>query len=86
MHVHPFLFVVCTDPMIRRFDFQIVKPFYDHWDVYCTAKSYAWHDKYDLREAPDRRVRRLMEAENKKLRDTAKKERNEEIRVNIFTT
>lgn len=60
---------------------EVVKPFYDHWEVYSTAKSYAWHDKYDLREAPDRRVRRLMEAENKKLRDAAKKERNEEIRA-----
>jgi hypothetical protein len=29
----------------------------------------------------DRRVRRLMEQENKKQRDKAKKERNEEVRV-----
>lgn len=58
-----------------------MKPFYDHWESYCTAKSYVWVEKYDTREAPDRRVRRLMEAENKKLRDAAKKERNEEIRV-----
>ena len=42
-----------------------------------------WVEKYDLREAPERRVRRLMEAENKKLRDAAKKERNEEVRVGI---
>ncbi|XP_052255931.1 dnaJ homolog subfamily C member 21-like isoform X2 [Dreissena polymorpha] len=60
---------------------EVVKPFYDHWESYCTAKSYVWKDKYDTREAPDRRVRRLMEAENKKLRDAAKKERNEEIRA-----
>ncbi|KAK3594145.1 hypothetical protein CHS0354_040921 [Potamilus streckersoni] len=59
---------------------EIVKPFYDFWETYCTAKSYVWEDKYDIQEAPDRRVRRLMEAENKKLRDAAKKERNEEVR------
>ncbi|KAL3841985.1 hypothetical protein ACJMK2_020061 [Sinanodonta woodiana] len=59
---------------------EIVKPFYDFWETYCTAKSYVWVDKYDIQEAPDRRVRRLMEAENKKLRDAAKKERNEEVR------
>lgn len=59
----------------------VVKPFYDHWESYCTAKSYVWVEKYDTREAPERRVRRLMEAENKKLRDAARKERNEEIRT-----
>ena len=32
-------------------------------------------------QAPNRRVQRLMEKENKKLRDTAKKERNETVRV-----
>lgn len=60
---------------------EVVKPFYDYWEHYCTAKSYVWVEKYDLREAPDRRVRRMMEAENKKLRDAAKKERNEEVRA-----
>lgn len=40
-----------------------------------------WVEEHDVREAQDRRVRRLMEGENKKLRDKAKKERNEEIRV-----
>ena len=60
-----------------------MKPFYDFWEYYSTAKSYVWVEKYDTREAPERRVRRLMEAENKKLRDAAKKERNEEIRVGL---
>ncbi|XP_069126676.1 dnaJ homolog subfamily C member 21-like isoform X2 [Argopecten irradians] len=60
---------------------EVVKPFYDFWESYQTAKSYVWVEKYDTREAPDRRCRRLMEAENKKLRDAAKKERNEQIRA-----
>ena len=38
-------------------------------------------EKWDTREAPNRRVRRAMEEENKKLRDAAKKARNEEIRT-----
>lgn len=60
---------------------EVVRPFYDFWHAFCTSKSYVWVEKYDTREAPDRRTRRLMEAENKKLRDAAKKERNEEIRA-----
>ncbi|OWF35918.1 DnaJ-like subfamily C member 21 [Mizuhopecten yessoensis] len=60
---------------------EVVKPFYDFWESFQTAKSFVWVEKYDTREAPDRRCRRLMEAENKKLRDVAKKERNEQIRA-----
>ncbi|CAE1281569.1 DNAJA5 [Acanthosepion pharaonis] len=59
---------------------EVVNKFYGYWSSYCTAKSYVWKDKYDIREAPDRRTRRMIEAENKKFRDAAKKERNEEVR------
>lgn len=58
-----------------------VGPFYAYWEGYSTAKSYVWVEKYDTREAPNRQVRRAMEQENKKLRDKAKKERNEEVRA-----
>ncbi len=34
-------------------------------------------------QAPNRRVQRLMEKENKKLRDAAKKKRNEAVRVSM---
>ena len=60
---------------------QVVGPFFAYWESYCTSKSYVWAEKYDTREAPNRQIRRLMEQDNKKLRDKAKKERNEEIRV-----
>ncbi|XP_074641526.1 dnaJ homolog subfamily C member 21-like [Tubulanus polymorphus] len=60
---------------------EVVHDFYAFWQSFCTARSYVWVEKYDTREAPDRRTRRLMEAENKKLRDAARKERNEEIRA-----
>lgn len=59
---------------------EIVHPFYAFWQSYCTAKSFSWMDKYDIRDAPNRRVLRLMEKENKKLRDQAKRIRNEEVR------
>lgn len=60
---------------------QIVSPFYSFWLSYCTPRSFVWVEKHDTREAGDRYVRRIMEKENKKARDKAKKERNEEIRV-----
>jgi len=62
----------------------IVGTFYAFWSAYCTPRSFVWVEKHDTREASDRYVRRLMDKENKKLRDKAKKERNEEIRVIFY--
>ncbi|EGD79218.1 hypothetical protein PTSG_12963 [Salpingoeca rosetta] len=53
---------------------KVVRPFYKHWDAFTTRRHFHSCDKWDLRDAPNRRVRRLMEKENKKLRATAKKE------------
>lgn len=60
---------------------QVVAPFYAFWLSYCCPRSFVWVEAHDTREANDRYVRRAMEKENKKLKDKAKKERNEEIRV-----
>lgn len=60
---------------------EVVKPFYAYWEGYCTSKSYVWVEKYDTRDAPHRMVRRQMEQENKRLRNKARKERNEEVRA-----
>ncbi|KAF4463730.1 hypothetical protein FALBO_9445 [Fusarium albosuccineum] len=57
----------------------VVKPFYAAWSGFSTVKSFAWKDKYRLSDAPDRRVRRLMEKENKKIRDDAIREFNDAI-------
>jgi len=60
----------------------VVRPFYAYWQSYCTLRPYSWLDKFNietLKEVP-RRVQRLMERDNKKLRDAGKKQRNEEIR------
>jgi len=60
---------------------EVIHEFYAYWQSYCTAKSYAWVDKYDIRSAPNRRVVRLMEKEHKKLREQMRKKRNEEVRA-----
>ena len=58
-----------------------VKDFYNYWQNFCTLKSYVWHEKYDIRQAANRPTLRLMEKENKKLRDAARRNRNEEVRA-----
>ncbi|KAJ5306654.1 hypothetical protein PENANT_c003G03357 [Penicillium antarcticum] len=58
----------------------VVRPFYAAWSGFSTQKSFAWRDAYRLSEAPDRRVRRLMEKENKRLRDEGIREFNDAVR------
>lgn len=57
-----------------------VKEFYQFWMQFSSRKSFAWKDKHDLRDAPDRRVRRLLEKDNKRARDVARREYNDAIR------
>ncbi|KAL7945260.1 hypothetical protein V8C42DRAFT_345655 [Trichoderma barbatum] len=57
-----------------------VKPFYAIWTSFATKKSFMWQDKYRLSDAPDRRTRRWMEKENKKLRDDAIREFTDAVR------
>lgn len=59
----------------------VVHPFYSYWQSYSTKKSYSWLNVHDIREAPNRKIVRLMEKDNKKVRDEAKKDRNEEVRA-----
>ncbi|KAF9184103.1 hypothetical protein BGZ51_003569 [Haplosporangium sp. Z 767] len=56
-----------------------VKQFYNAWLTFSSQKSFSWCDKFRLTEAPDRRVRRAMEKENKKFRDAARKEFNDTV-------
>lgn len=56
-----------------------VKLFYQGWDSFTSSLSFAWADQYDVLEAPNRRVRRAMEDENRKARRTAKKSRNDDV-------
>lgn len=58
----------------------VARPFYSAWAGFSTRKSFSWRDKYRLSDAPDRRVRRLMEKENKKMRDEAARDFNDAVR------
>lgn len=59
---------------------EVAKPFYTVWASFGTAKSFAWRDKWRLSDAPDRRIRRLMEKENKASRDERIREFNDAVR------
>jgi DnaJ family protein A protein 5 len=62
-------------------DFEtFVRPFYSVWTGFSTKKSFAWKDAHRLSEAPDRRVRRLMEKENRRLRDEGIRTFNDAVR------
>merc|ERR1712142_1038147 len=61
-----------------------VKPFYVYWLAYRTNRSYVWKSVYDVRTAANRPTQRLMEKENKKLRETCRKKRNEEVRALVM--
>ncbi|KAG0168148.1 hypothetical protein DFQ28_004445 [Apophysomyces sp. BC1034] len=56
------------------------RDFYGSWVNFTTVKSFQWMDKWRLSEAPNRLVRRAMEKENKKARETARKEYNDTMR------
>ncbi len=57
-----------------------VKDFYSAWAGFSSRKGFAWVDGYRMRDAPDRRVRRLMEKDNKKTRDAARRDLNDTVR------
>lgn len=57
-----------------------VRAFYNAWSNFATRKAFSWVDIYRYSEAPDRRVKRLMEKENRRLRDEAVREFNDAVR------
>ncbi|KAI1411485.1 DnaJ-domain-containing protein [Hypoxylon sp. FL1857] len=59
---------------------KVAKAFYSRWSDFSTKLSFAWKDKWRLSDAPDRRVRRLMEKENKKFREDGIREFNDAVR------
>jgi DnaJ family protein A protein 5 len=50
-----------------------VSAFYNFWLNFSSSKSFAWKDQYRTMDAENRQIRRLMEKENKKERDKAKR-------------
>ena len=57
-----------------------VSAFYGAWTAFSTAKDFAWADEYNPASAPNRKVRRLMEDDNRKRRAKARREFNETVR------
>lgn len=58
----------------------IVRPFYSVWHAFATRKSFSWEDVYRYSEAPDRRVRRMMEKENRRFREEGIRDFNDAVR------
>jgi DnaJ family protein A protein 5 len=58
-----------------------VKPFYRVWMNFSTQKTFSWRDEYRASDAPDRATRRLIEKENKRLRDEGIREFNDAVRA-----
>lgn len=51
-----------------------VNLFYSYWLNFVTRLSFSWEDEYNPLDAPNRQVRRAIEKENKKARETGRKE------------
>ena len=58
----------------------VVRPFYAAYAGFTTRKSFSWEEIYRYSEAPDRRIRRMMEKENKRLREEGVREFNDAVR------
>lgn len=58
----------------------VVRVFYASWSSFSTRKTFSRRDIYRLSDAPDRRGRRMMEKENKRIREEAIQEYNECVR------
>ena len=78
----------------------VVREFYAYWASFASRKTFAFAEKYnpnDVRlflfphsiltlwqDSYNRQIKRAIEKENKKARDTARKEYNETVRVRLF--
>ncbi|KAI8896266.1 hypothetical protein BC833DRAFT_528462 [Globomyces pollinis-pini] len=54
--------------------------FYNRFLTFSSVKSFRWFDEFRVMDFGDRKLRRLAEQKNKKLRDTARKQFNESVR------
>jgi DnaJ family protein A protein 5 len=61
-------------------EWEDVQCFYSHWTNFQTSRRFRAYDKWDLREGGNRQVRRAMEVENKKARNSARKEYSSAVR------
>ncbi|KAL6178004.1 hypothetical protein ACLB2K_049524 [Fragaria x ananassa] len=61
-------------------DYSQVTAFYNYWLGFCTVMDFCWVDQYDVMAGQNRKLRRLMEEDNKKQRKKAKREYNDTVR------
>lgn len=59
------------------------RDFYTVWMEFATEKRFEWIGKWDAERGEDRNIRRLMEKENRKVREDTRKEYNDTVRVSI---
>jgi len=53
--------------------------FYGEWQHFSTKKKFSYADKYNPNTAPNRRIKRLIDTENKKERQAERKEFNDTV-------
>ncbi|PVI07013.1 DnaJ-domain-containing protein [Periconia macrospinosa] len=59
----------------------VVRDFYAIWNGFATVKTFAWMDVYRTTDATDRRMRRVMEKENKRHREEGIRVFNDAVRT-----
>lgn len=60
-----------------------VRQFYSAWMGFATEKDFAWADEFRMDDSMDRRMKRLVEKENKRLREQARRDYNDTVRVRV---
>jgi DnaJ family protein A protein 5 len=68
-------------PRAERYNHTWARDFYLVWSDFATAKRFEWVAKWDAEKGDDRSMRRLMEKENKKLREDYRRDYNDTVQV-----
>lgn len=61
--------------------YDVVRTFYASWAGFSTRKTFAWRDRYRASDAEDRRMRRLIDKENRRAREEGVREFNDAVRA-----
>ncbi|CAN0285382.1 unnamed protein product [Ectocarpus sp. 6 AP-2014] len=61
--------------------YETAEEFYGTWSGFVSGLSFGWVDEYNVNEAENRRVRRLMEKENSKKRAIARRKYQDDVRA-----
>ena len=59
---------------------EVVYAFYKDWSSFATIKLFTYVDVYDPNDAPNRRIRRLIDADNRKERNKERRKFDDKIR------